>query len=107
MRRTILIVFFALLVAYALFQARFVILGPNITIISPKDNTTLDSNVVTVSGRAQNVAYLSLDGRQIYTDNNGYWSEKLIAPEGISILELTARDRFGRETKKTIRVVLN
>ena len=107
MRRTLVIVFFVLLIAYALFQARFVILGPRIQIDSPKDNSTLTSNVLVVSGRAENVAYLSLDGRQIYTDKDGNWSEKLIAPEGISILELAARDRFGRETEKTIRVVLN
>lgn len=107
MRRTLVIAFFVLLIAYVLFQARFVILGPQIHITSPKDNATLDSNVVIVSGTAQNVAYLSLDGRQIYTDKAGNWSEKLIAPEGISILELSARDRFGRQVEKTETLVLN
>jgi hypothetical protein len=107
MRRTLVIAFFTLLVLYILFQARFVILGPQIEIDTPKDNAALTSNIVTVSGTAQNVAYLSLDGRQIYTDKSGHWSEKLIAPPGISILELTGRDRFGRQTEKTIRVVLN
>jgi len=107
MRRALVIFFFVLLVVYALFQGRFVILGPQIQIDTPKDNAILTSNVLVVSGRAENVAYLSLDGRQIYTDKDGNWSEKLIAPLGISILELRARDRFGREIEKTIRVVLN
>jgi hypothetical protein len=107
MRRSLLIGFFVLLIAYSLFQARFVILGPQISIDTPKDNSVLDASLVNVSGHADNVAYLSLDGRQIYTDKSGYWSEKLIAPEGVSIIELSARDRFGREANKTIRVVLN
>jgi len=107
MRRTLVIVFFALLIVYSLFQARFVILGPQIQIDTPKDNATLDSDVVVVSGTAENVAYLSLDGMQIYTDKAGHWSQELIAPKGISILELAARDRFGRQVEKTIRVVFN
>ena len=107
MRRTLLIAFFALLIAYSLFQARFVILGPQMSIESPKDNAVLTSNVLVVSGKAENVAYLSLDGQQIYTDKDGNWTEELIAPKGVSILELMARDRFGREKTITTTVVLN
>ena len=106
-RKILFLVLFLLLGSYSLFQARFLILGPNISIISPKDGARIDSPVVLVEGVAKNIAYISLDDRPIFIDPKGNFSEKLIAPSGLSIITMRARDRFGRQTEKTIRVVYN
>jgi hypothetical protein len=60
-----------------------------------------------MKGQAANVAYLSLNGRQIFTDEAGAWSEKLVARKGLSIMSVRGKDRLGRETEKQIRVVIN
>ncbi|MDP2642111.1 MAG: hypothetical protein Q8P21_02385 [bacterium] len=106
-RYGILIILGILLVAYSLFEARFLILGPQVWVESPKDGHTVESPLVVVRGRAKNVAWISLNGRQIFTDEEGEWSEKLIVSRGLSIMTVEARDRFGRETEETLRVVLN
>lgn len=102
----LLITLFLLLTLYSLYQARFLILGPQIWIDMPKDGATLVDPMVTISGRARNVAWITLNGRQIFTDEKGLWSEKLILAQGLSIMTLKARDRFGRETEESVRIIL-
>ena len=98
---------FVLISAYALFQARFIIFGPTLQVYSPTNGELLTSPVVTVSGKAENIAFISLNDRPIYVDEQGNWSEKLIAPVGISTMTVKATDRLGRTTEKQIEVMVN
>src|SRR3989344_696173 len=106
-KHTLIITLFLLLTTYSLFQARFLILGPQVWITNPQDGDTVESPVVTMTGQAKNVAWISLNDRQIFTDEKGKWGEKLIVSKGLSIMTVKARDRFGRETKESVRIVLN
>ncbi len=95
-----------ILVLYIIFQARFLILGPQISINTPEDAQEVLDPVLVINGKAKNVAWLSLNGRQIFTDENGLWSEKLLLSPGTSIMTLTAHDRFGRQSQEQVRVIL-
>ena len=106
-RHALLALLFLLLASYAFYQARFLIFGPQIWIDSPRDGETVPSASVTIEGRSRNIAWISLNDRQIFTDESGKWSEKLIVSQGLSIMTVKARDRFGRDTAKSVRVVLN
>jgi hypothetical protein len=103
-RYGIMIVLFLLLAFYALYQARALLIGPQIWITSPRDGQTVENSLVTIEGRAKNIAWMSLNDRPIFTDENGLWSEKLAVSEGISIMTLKARDRFGREIEERVRI---
>ncbi|MEK7227340.1 MAG: hypothetical protein AAB641_00390 [Patescibacteria group bacterium] len=103
----LLISLFVLFFLYVLFQARFLILGPQVWINYPKDGETVVSPVVVMKGVARNAAWLTLNGRQIFTDENGLWNEKLIVSPGLSIITARVIDRFGREKSKSIRIILN
>lgn len=94
-------------IAYSLYQARFLILGPRVYIDSHKDGAVVSRPVITIVGRARNVSRISLNGGKIFTDKKGYWEETLIVSPGISIMTITAGDRFGRETTKSIRIIFN
>jgi hypothetical protein len=104
-RHSILALLALVLAAYILFQARFLILGPRVWIDSPADGAVVAEPVATISGRAENAAWISLNGNQIYTDQEGLWSEKLPLSEGPSIMEVRVRDRFGREAEKRITII--
>ena len=93
------------LVAYTYYETRDLIEGPVLTIIAPANNATVTNNIVRIRGTAVRIANLSLNGRQIFTDLTGAWSEELLVPKGYTILEVSARDRFNREVKKQIGVV--
>lgn len=99
--------FFVLLAGYALFEARFIILGPQVHISYPADGGSVQSNIILMEGTSKNISWLSLNGRQIFTNGEGFWSEKLIVAKGVSIMRVKASDRFGRETEKTVRFILN
>lgn len=106
-RHSALLVLGLLFALYCLFQARFLILGPGVSITSHKDGTAVHEPQITLSGRARNAAWISLNDRQIFTDEKGFWNEKLILSDGLSIMTLRVRDRFGRESVSSVRLVLN
>ena len=96
--------FLLLIFLYSLFQARFLILGPQIKIIYPKNGTIVSTGLILVEGTAKNVSWISLDDRQIFTNEQGYWKEKLILSSGVSIITIKARDRFGRNSEKSVEI---
>lgn len=99
------IAFFVLLAVYALFQGRFLILGPLVYIDKPANGELVSENVIIVEGRAENIAYISMNGRPIFIDSKGNWSEKYAVSPGLNIIKIEAKDRFGRMTDKEIQVV--
>lgn len=89
---------------YIYHQSENFLKGPVITL----ENRTLSPQTepfFTLSGHAANVAFLSLNGRQIFTDEKGVFSEKLLLLSGYNIIQITARDKFGRDETKTIELV--
>lgn len=106
-RRSILIALGLLFAVYVLYQARFLVFGPHVSIDEPANNAVISTSTVTLAGHARNAAFISLNGAQIYTDATGRWSEQLIAPAGVSIMTATVRDRFGREAEATVRLIRN
>ncbi|KKU88962.1 MAG: hypothetical protein UY20_C0019G0003 [Candidatus Yanofskybacteria bacterium GW2011_GWA1_48_10] len=102
-----LIILLILLIAYSLYQARALLVGPRIWIENPRDGDVVEDPLVIMEGQSKNIAWISLNDRQIFTDEEGNWSEKLLISPGLSIMTVKARDRFGRETEKSVRIVLN
>jgi hypothetical protein len=96
----------AILVLYVLFQARFLILGPQVTILFPKEGQEVMEPLLTINGEARNISRISLNGRQIFTDESGFWSEKLLLSPGTSIMTVKVVDRFGREREERVTVIL-
>jgi hypothetical protein len=103
-RVSIIIAVVILLAAYAIFQARNLALGPVISVTEPADGAISSSTVMTISGTAKNIAFMTLDGRQIFTDEAGNWSEDIVLAPGHDVVTLYARDKFGKETTKTLEL---
>jgi hypothetical protein len=82
---------------YVVFQARFLILGPQIT-LEPTHPGRHNQPVVMLRGDAKNITRLWLNDRLIYTDRDGRFTEALVLENGYTIATLTAEDRYGRKT---------
>ena len=93
-----------MLASYILFAFRNYIVGPTITIFSPQNGEKIDQSHITLRGKTSNITHLSLNGRQIYTDQEGNFIEQLLLPVGYTIIEIRAKDRFGRERVKTLHL---
>lgn len=84
-----------LFIAYTIFQARFILAGPQIT-LSSEIASVQTERVVTLEGDTANIVKLTLNGREIYTDKPGHFKEALVLENGYTIATLEAHDRYGR-----------
>ncbi len=103
-RQLALLVVGAVFITYILFQARFIVFGPSVAIEYPTDGAVITTSVITMSGHASNAAWIALNGVQIFTDENGRWSEALPLAPGPSIMSVRVRDRLGREKEDRITI---
>ncbi|MBX4198502.1 hypothetical protein KW782_04195 [Candidatus Parcubacteria bacterium] len=92
---------------YALYQAQNLINGPELNLEYPINGSTLNTPAVAIKGIAKNVAYISLNNRQIFIDNEGLFNEELVLAPGYNIWTLEAKDKFGRSVSKKIELILN
>jgi hypothetical protein len=104
-RYVAIVIFFVLLAGYGLFQTKNLILGPNIAIASPANGAAVGLNPVEVKGQADRIAFISLNGEQIFTDKEGNFSQKLLLNHGYNIIKLEAQDKFGRTIEKVLNLV--
>ena len=86
-------IFFLLIVVYALFRSKDLILGVKIQNVkingSPmQSGATLASNVVEITGIAKHAVYLSLDGREISVDQLGDFDETIALLPGYNIINI-------------------
>lgn len=87
-----------LVLAYVVFQARFLIIGPQIVLTEELD-VTQNQRQVFLTGHAFNISHLWLNDRPIFTNAKGDFKEALVLENGYTIATLRAEDRYGRETK--------
>lgn len=86
-----------LLALYILWQARFLLEGPAITLTTEPPRVSNERSI-TLEGSTRNITSLSLNGRQIFTDPHGHFKESLVLENGYTIATIAATDRYGRVT---------
>jgi hypothetical protein len=69
--------------------------------LTQKDN----SSVAIVSGTADKATLLTLNGREIFIDKVGNFSESVAMLPGFSVITLTAKDKFGNDAEKKFEIV--
>ncbi|MEA1929622.1 MAG: hypothetical protein U9M92_01930 [Patescibacteria group bacterium] len=100
-----LALFFVLAVVYAFYQTHALAEGPEIIINQPVDNSTLEEPLVVVEGQATRIAHLFLNGGQVFTDENGHFTERLLLAPGYNLISLAARDKFDRVVEKRLELI--
>lgn len=85
------------LLAYVGFQARFLIEGPVLSLAEDLPTVQRDREVI-ITGAATNATSLTLNGRQIVTDERGTFRERVVLENGYTLVRIEAHDRYGRST---------
>ncbi len=110
MRRYTKIIAIVLLLAsiglYAFFQGYELIKGPIVKITSPADNSSVTDPSILIEGYAKNVSFIYLNGRQIFVDTEGLFDEKLLLLPGYNIITVRATDKFNREIRRELHLIL-
>ena len=108
-RRLIGIAFGLILVlgilSYGLFEARFLIEGPGISIEVPTNGETASSSLIEIAGVAKNISSLSLNDQAMFVDEEGHFSEHILLSYGYNVVSVKAKDRFGRERARVLEIM--
>lgn len=92
--------------SYVIYQFSFLFIGPKLSIISPKNGTVIYSNIVVVAGKTDPYATVTVDTEDVYVDLSGAFKKTLYKYSGNDMVTVIAKNRYGKETKKEIEVVV-
>ena len=92
-------------VLYAYFQSREYLRGPILIVEEPSNGFLATTSLIFIAGRSKNISFLTLNGKQNFTNEQGRFRESLLLEEGYSIMTLEAKDRFGHTATKKLELV--
>ncbi len=90
---------------YVYFQSYNLIEGPIVDVSAPSNGKSVTKPLVEIEGVAKNISYITLNDRQIFTDEEGVFKEKLLLLYGYNLITISAKDRFGRNTKEVLEII--
>lgn len=93
-----------IILSYIAYQFSFLVFGPKLEIQSPQNNSIAQSNIVVVSGKSDPAASVFINGEVVYVDLSGSFRKTLYIDDNQKTIEVVAKNRSGRETKKNITV---
>ena len=93
------------ILGYAFWRSENFLRGPTLIIDTPQNGATVSESLVTIAGRAKNVVDLRLNGRSIFMDEEGNVHEEQLLLYGYNLIELRAKDKFGKEKVQTLTLV--
>lgn len=77
---------------------------PQLTVFAPENSTAIDGQEVTVRGKTDKGAQVSLNGQNVFVDNDGQFSDMLIVRPGVNTIVVRSVNRFDREKSVTLSV---
>jgi hypothetical protein len=98
-----LIVFFIVIILYGLYEAQGLLFGPKINVST--EVTVVHDPYVKISGKAQRIVALSMNGKQIPVTQNGEFSEPFLLAKGGNRVALVAKDAYGRTTTRSVEIM--
>jgi len=101
--RLVLILFFVLAVAYAVYEAQGLLYGPRIHL--QNETFASDTSFVSIKGRAERIAELRINGKTVSVRENGEFDEPYLLAPGSNRIILEARDARGRTAIETLDIV--
>jgi hypothetical protein len=101
--RIVLVLFFVLLIAYALYEAQGLLFGPSISV--PEDIITVHEAFIYVSGRAERISELRMNGAPIAVTEAGEFREPYVLIPGSNYVLLEARDSRNRKASERLEIV--
>ena len=96
----IIIVILAIL-GYFIYQLDYLIAPPKLILEYPVQDLTINTSSIRISGQAEYSAKLTINGEQIFPDNNGQFSKEMNLSPGLNTLKIEAINRFGKTSEIT------
>jgi hypothetical protein len=95
------VMLFVFIGGFAFMKMNFIFKGVQIEANINRDN----SSIAEIKGNAKNATHISLNGREIFIDKEGSFTEPIALLPGFSVMTLEAQDKFGNRAEKKFEVV--
>lgn len=109
-KRIILVVFILFLIAVGWYfwkEIRFLIEPPELEVSQPPTDITVNQENFEITGKTSPVAYLTVNGQEIYIDKRGNFKKEISLSDGINIIKIEAKNRFGKTNTIIRRIIYN
>jgi cytoskeletal protein RodZ len=93
-----------LIFIYIFFQYNSIIFPPGLSVSKPKNNQEIQGNAVEIVGKTDPYATIYIDGDEAYVDLSGNFRKSIFVFSGDKKIEIVAKNRFGRETRREINI---
>ena len=93
----------ATIIGYTLSVSLPLLQGPLLAVIEPSGGS--ESGIAHIAGETKRVAFLEINGEEVPLSEDGSFSVYRAYPPGYTAVEIKARDRFGREIRKTFAFI--
>lgn len=70
-----------------------------------RENTIVREASLTIEGKVTFASLLTLNGDEVYIEENGFFRKELLLVEGVNLVALEAENWFGRKAKVAKSVV--
>lgn len=88
---------FIIIIFFSYWKMSFLVKGVKIYANIAK---TENPNLIIINGQAKKAIYLSVNGREILIDKAGNFYEYITLLDGLSVITLDAKDKFGNIAQK-------
>jgi len=100
--KTVLVIFFIILIGYGYFEARGLLFGPRIDVGTQM--TVSHDQFVHIQGTTDHIASLQMNGRPISVTESGAFDEAYLLVPGSNRVVLSAKDKYGNFASKTLTI---
>jgi len=105
--RTIVVVTIAVGIGmFFVVRAQRMMAPPHITLTAPSDGLVTAEKALTVEGHTEREVTLLVNGKPVYIDSSGDFSDDLVLREGLNVIRVVAIRKHGQETEVTRRVIV-
>ena len=91
---------------YFFYEARGVFFNPRLEIFEPKDGTVLMSAEIHIAGKTDSNLAVWVAGKTFQSDEKGIFEGDISLTPGYNQIGISAKNRFGGETRKVLRVLV-
>jgi cytoskeletal protein RodZ len=77
---------------------------PLLVVLAPENGAVIEGNEVTVSGKTDKGAELTINGQVVYVGDDGSFGDKLVLQPGVNAITLRTMNRFQKEKTAMLSV---
>lgn len=89
---------------YIFIQYSSLIFAPSLVVMTPTNGQSLSTNVVSVTGKTDPYATVTIRGEDVYIDLQGKFQKSVYLFSGEEKIKVIAKNRFGKQSEKIVTV---